>query len=55
LEQAAIEQAAAWFQNRDKIGLEVHWPKGGVYQKLSQLPLLPPVAAVLTRYTRWML
>jgi len=53
LEQAAIEQTAAWFLNRDKIGLEVHWPKGGVYEKLSQLPLLPQVQAVLSRYTRW--
>ena len=55
LEQAAIEQAAAWFLNRDKPGLEVHWPKGGVYQRLSQLPLLPSVEAVLSRYTRWTL
>jgi hypothetical protein len=55
LEQAAIEQIAAWFLNRDKIGLEVHWPKGGVYEKLSQLPLLPQVEAVLSRYTRWTL
>ena len=53
LQQAAIEQAAAWFQNRDKLGLEVHWPKGGVYQRLSQLPLLPWVETVLQRYRRW--
>ena len=55
LQQAAIEQVAAWFQNRDKLGLEVHWPKGGVYQRLSQLPLLPQVEAVLERYRRWTL
>ena len=55
LEQAAIEQVAAWFLNRDKLGLEVHWPKGGVYQRLSQLPLLPSVQSVLTRYARWTL
>jgi len=55
LQQAAIEQVASWFQNRDKLGLEVHWPKGGVYQRLSQLPLLPQVESVLQPYRRWSL
>ena len=53
LEQAAIEQAATWFQNRDKLGLIRHWPHGGVYQVFSQLPLLPSVQTVLSRYARW--
>lgn len=52
LEQAADEQCAAWFLNRDKVGLEVNWPKGGVYQKFSQLPLLPSVQETLKRYRR---
>jgi len=53
LEQAAVEQVASWFQNRDKLGLLRNWPHGGVYQVYSQLPLLPSVQSVLTRYTRW--
>ena len=52
IEQAAIEQAAAWFQNRDKLGLIRNWPSGGTYQVFSQLDLLPNVAAVLRRYAR---
>jgi len=52
LEQAAVEQCAAWFLNRDKVGLEVNWPTGS-YQRLSQLPLLPSVEATLKRYRRW--
>ena len=53
LEQAAVEQAAEWFLNRDKLGLIRQWPHGGVYEVFSQLPLLPSVEAILTRYTRW--
>jgi hypothetical protein len=53
LEQAAVEQVAAWFQNRDSLGLETTWPHGGTYEKFSQLPLLPSVAQVLKTYERW--
>jgi len=53
LEQAAVEQCAAWFLNRDKVGLELSWPHGGTYQRFSQLPLLPAVQATLKRYRRW--
>ena len=52
LENAVIEQAAFWFQNRDKLGLIRNWPSGGTYQVFSQLDLLPNVAAVLRRYAR---
>jgi hypothetical protein len=52
LEQAAVEQAAVSFLRRDRIGLEINWDKGGAYQRLSQLPLLPSVAAILSRYRR---
>jgi len=53
LEQAAIEQVAAWFQTRDKLGLVRHWPKGGIYEELVQKELLISVEAVLEKYARW--
>jgi hypothetical protein len=52
LEQAAVEQIAAWFLNRDKIGLIRNWPKGGVYQEFQQTELLPGVREVLRAYER---
>jgi hypothetical protein len=55
LEQAAVEQTAEWFLNRDKLGLTRQWPHGGVYQVFSQLPLLPSVEMTLQRHTRWTL
>src|SRR3954447_22393272 len=55
LEQAAVEQVAAWFPNRDKGGLEINWPHGGIYQRFSQLPLLPAVQVAIARYKRWVL
>jgi hypothetical protein len=53
LEQAAVEQCAYWFMNRDKLGLLRHRPNQGTYIQLANLDLLPSVAAVLNRYTRW--
>jgi hypothetical protein len=53
LESAAVEQVAVWYQQRDKLGLIRHWPSGGVYLVLSQLPLLPQVAAMIRPYRRW--
>jgi hypothetical protein len=53
LESAAIEQVAVWFQQRDKLGLIRHWPSGGVYLVLTQLPLLPQVTASLRPHRRW--
>ena len=53
LEQAAVEQVAYWFQNRDKLGLLRNWPAGGTYQQLSGADLLPSVSAVLQKYRRW--
>lgn len=53
LESAATEQVAAWYQNKDKLGLIRHWPSGGTYLVLSQLPILPWVAATLRRHQRW--
>ncbi len=53
LEQACIEQAAAWFLRRDMVGLDTSWPKGGILQRFSKLDLLLPVQQVISRYRRW--
>jgi hypothetical protein len=55
IEQACIEQAASWFQNRDKLGLTRNWPHEGTYQQFSNLELLPGVTAALRPYMRWTL
>ena len=55
LEQAAVEQVAAWFQNRDKLGLVRHWPKGGVYEEFVQAEMLVSVKEVLKGYERMVL
>lgn len=52
LEQAAIEQAAFWFQRRDQIGVIRQWPKGGTYEQLVTLDLLPGVSATLKHFER---
>ena len=54
LEEAAIEQVAYWFQNRDKLGLVRIWPHQGTFEHFAQLDLLLNVKAVLKRYERWM-
>jgi len=53
LESAAVEQIAVWYQQRDKLGLIRHWPSSGTYLVLSQLPLLPQVAAMIRPHRRW--
>ena len=53
LEWAAVEQVAAWFQQRDKLGLLRHWPSGGTFLAFPQEPLLPQVAATIRSYRRW--
>ena len=53
LEQAATEQVAYWFQNRDRLGVIREWPKGGIYRQFVDLDLLPGVRAVLKHYERW--
>jgi hypothetical protein len=52
LEQAAVEQVAFWFQNRDRLGVMRQWPKGGTYEQFADLDLLPNVRAVLGAYQR---
>jgi hypothetical protein len=54
LESAAIEQVAAWYQQRDKLGLIRYWPSGGTYLVFAQVPLLPQVTAALRPYRRWL-
>jgi hypothetical protein len=54
LEQAAVEEAAYWFQNREMLGLVRNRPYQGDYQQFAQLDLLLNVKAVLKRYERWM-
>jgi hypothetical protein len=53
LEQAAVEQAAFWFQTRDQLGVVRQWPKGGNYVQLADSDLLPSVREVLRHYTRF--
>jgi hypothetical protein len=53
LEQAAVEQVAFWFQNKDRLGLKTHWPSGDAYRQFATQDLLESVQAVLARYRRW--
>ena len=53
LESAAVEQVAAWFQQRDKLGLIRYWPSGGTFLVFAQLPLLAQVTAALRPHRRW--
>jgi len=49
----AVEQVAAWYQSREKLGLDTIWPHAGTYEKFQQLALLLSVQATLKRYERW--
>jgi hypothetical protein len=53
LEQAAVEQVAAWFQRRQQLGVKRVWAYHGLYQEFAELDLLTDVRAVLKRYERW--
>src|SRR5205814_1955407 len=55
LEQAAVEQVAYWFRNRDSTGLLRIWPHDGTYAAFLQSDLLLEVRAVLRKYQRWSL
>jgi P-loop Domain of unknown function (DUF2791) len=48
-----LGSVAAWFYNKEKLGLVRHWPNTGTYVVISQQPLLPFVSATLRRYQRW--
>jgi hypothetical protein len=53
LEQAAVEQVAFWYRNKDTLGLIRNWPSGGTYQVFRNAELLPGVEATLKNYERW--
>jgi len=55
LEQAAIEQVAYWFRNREKTGLIRSWEHEGSYLVFLQSDLLLEVRAVLKKYERFLL
>jgi hypothetical protein len=56
IEQAAVEQAVAWFMNRGSLGIEIkRLTPADFYQKFSQLDFLPRVRTVLKRYERWVI
>jgi len=55
LEQAAVEQVAYWFRNRDKTGLLRSWPHDGTYEAFLQSDLLLEVRSVLRKYERLIL
>ncbi len=52
VEQAAVEQVAAWFYNRTHLGLKTLWVHEGDYHQFLALDLLPEVRAVLKTYAR---
>jgi hypothetical protein len=53
LQQAAIEQIAYWFQNRDRLGLKTYWPSGAAYYQFAAMDLLDSVISVLAHHTRY--
>ena len=55
LEQAAVEQVAYWFRNRDKSDLIRSWPHFGTYETFVQSDLLPEVKSLLKKYERFIL
>jgi len=55
LEQAAVEQVAYWFRNREKTGLIRSGPTSGIFDTFLQSDLLLEVRAVLKRYQRFSL
>jgi hypothetical protein len=55
LQQAAVEQVAYWFRNREKPGLLRSGPTAGIFDTFLQSDLLLEVRAVLKRYERFSL
>ncbi len=54
VQQAAVEQIAYLYQNKDRLGLTDISAEGGRIHQFNTLDLLPSVAAVLAKYERWM-
>ena len=55
LEQAAVEQVAYWFRNRESTGLVRSWPHDGTYEVFAQSDLLLEARTVLKKYERFLL
>jgi hypothetical protein len=55
IENAAVEQVAFWFMNRERIGLSRAWDYHGTYRQFAALDLAPSVVAVLEKYRRWVI
>jgi hypothetical protein len=53
LETAAIEMVTFWYQNRDRVGVNRVWPKGGLFEEFQDIDLVPSVRAALEKYERW--
>ena len=53
LEQAAVEQVAYWFQNRERVGLSRIWDYHATFRHFADLDLLASVRAVLFAFRRW--
>ena len=49
---AATEQVAYLFMNRNRLGVLRQWPRDGSYEQFSQVDLLPGVSAVLEKHRR---
>jgi hypothetical protein len=52
---AAIEQVAFWFMNRERQGLKTSWPKDVAYLQFATQDLLQSVINVLEKHRRWTL
>jgi hypothetical protein len=52
LEHACLEQFAAWWYWKDKVGLSRHRQEGAVELEFTGQNMLSSVAAILRRYTR---
>ena len=50
---ADLEQAAFWFQNRERLGMQRIWDYHATYRHFASLDLLQSVKAVLFGHTRW--
>ncbi len=55
LENAAVEQVAFWFQNREAIGQTRTYLTSGNYLQFADTDLLPSVRSILRRHTRILL
>jgi hypothetical protein len=55
LEQAAVEQVAYWFRNKEKTGLIRSGPTSGIFDTFLQSDLLLEVRSVIKKYERFLL